>query len=164
MYNGINTSQVVDITGGGAPVVGTWYHLAVVYDGTNALFYVNGALAGQQSAAAYAPNASGPLSRLSVGICGIPTRVRFSIAIANFYNFVLHVFFGKTAAAFIGWQDSPFQAEVGFFLSLIMAANVVLALTLHPLMIYLIKPKFISKTAIGRFISISWFGVQGRMN
>ncbi len=38
----------------------------------------------------------------------------FSIAIANFYNFVLHVFFGKTAAAFIGWQDSPFQAEVGF--------------------------------------------------
>jgi hypothetical protein len=38
----------------------------------------------------------------------------FSIAIANFYNFLLHVFFGKTAAAFIGWQDSPFQAEVGF--------------------------------------------------
>ena len=59
---GINTSQTVDITGGGAPVVGTWYHLAVVYDGTNARFYVNGALAGQQSAAAYAPNANGPLS------------------------------------------------------------------------------------------------------
>ena len=38
----------------------------------------------------------------------------FSIAIANFYNFVLHVFFGKTAAAFIGWADSPFQQEVGF--------------------------------------------------
>ena len=37
-----------------------------------------------------------------------------SIAIANFYNFVLHVFFGKTAAAFIGWADSPFQLEVGF--------------------------------------------------
>jgi hypothetical protein len=33
----------------------------------------------------------------------------FSIAIANFYNFVVHVFFGKTAAAFIGWADSPFQ-------------------------------------------------------
>src|SRR6476469_3723570 len=29
----------------------------------------------------------------------------FSIAIANFYNFVLHVFFGKAAAAFIGWAD-----------------------------------------------------------
>jgi hypothetical protein len=39
----------------------------------------------------------------------------FSIAIANFYNFVMHVFFGKTAAAaFIGWADSPFQLEVGF--------------------------------------------------
>jgi hypothetical protein len=38
----------------------------------------------------------------------------FSIAIANFYNFVLHVFFGEMTAAFIGWGDSPFQAEVGF--------------------------------------------------
>ena len=38
----------------------------------------------------------------------------FSIAIANFYNFVVHVFFGTTAAAFIGWADSPFQLEVGF--------------------------------------------------
>jgi hypothetical protein len=26
----------------------------------------------------------------------------------------LHVFFGKVAAAFIGWEDSPFQLEVGF--------------------------------------------------
>ena len=33
----------------------------------------------------------------------------FSIA-----NFVLHVFFGRVAAAFIGWEDSPFQLEVGF--------------------------------------------------
>jgi hypothetical protein len=31
------------------------------------------------------------------------------------------VFFGKTAAAFIGWADSPFQLEVGFA-SLGMAA------------------------------------------
>jgi hypothetical protein len=38
----------------------------------------------------------------------------FSIATANFYNFVLHVFFGKMSAAFIGWEDSPFQLEVGF--------------------------------------------------
>ena len=37
----------------------------------------------------------------------------FSVAIANFYNFVVHVFFGETAAAFIGWADSPFQFEVG---------------------------------------------------
>ena len=38
----------------------------------------------------------------------------FSIGIAYFYNFVFHVFFGEMAAAFIGWEQSPFQAEVGF--------------------------------------------------
>ena len=38
----------------------------------------------------------------------------FSIAASFFYNFVLHVFFGKLAASFIGWEDSPFQLEVGF--------------------------------------------------
>ena len=38
----------------------------------------------------------------------------FSIGIANLYNFVLHVFFGEVAASFIGWAQSPFQAEVGF--------------------------------------------------
>src|SRR5205823_1736410 len=38
----------------------------------------------------------------------------FSIGFANLYNFVMHVFFGKQAAAFIGWDDSPFQTEVGF--------------------------------------------------
>lgn len=43
------------------------------------------------------------------------------------------------------FSDMKFQAEVGFFLSLIMAANVLLSLTLHPLMIYIIKPKFISR-------------------
>jgi predicted RND superfamily exporter protein len=43
------------------------------------------------------------------------------------------------------FSDMKFQAEVGFFLSLIMAANVILSLTLHPLLIYIIKPKFISK-------------------
>jgi hypothetical protein len=39
--------------------------------------------------------------------------VFFSIGIDNFYNFVMHVFFGKLSAAFIGWADSPFQFEVG---------------------------------------------------
>jgi hypothetical protein len=38
----------------------------------------------------------------------------FSIGLASFYNFVMHVFFGAMAASFIGWADSPFQAEVGF--------------------------------------------------
>src|SRR5262245_39980610 len=55
----------------------------------------------------------------------------FSIAFANLYNFVLHVFFGKVAAAFIGWEDSPFQLEVGFA-SLGFAALGLLALKGSP--------------------------------
>jgi hypothetical protein len=38
----------------------------------------------------------------------------FAIGINNLMNFVFHVFFGDIAANFIGWQNSPFQAEVGF--------------------------------------------------
>jgi hypothetical protein len=38
----------------------------------------------------------------------------FSIGVSFLYNFVFHVFFGDMAAAFIGWQNSPFQAEVGY--------------------------------------------------
>ncbi|MBE9174497.1 hypothetical protein IQ225_02730 [Synechocystis salina LEGE 06155] len=38
----------------------------------------------------------------------------YSVAISYFYNFVVHVFFGAAIAKFIGWADSPFQAEVGF--------------------------------------------------
>jgi hypothetical protein len=38
----------------------------------------------------------------------------FPIGISNLVNFVFHVFFGDTAAKFIGWGNSPFQTEVGF--------------------------------------------------
>lgn len=38
----------------------------------------------------------------------------FAIGINNLVNFVFHVFFGDMAAEFIGWANSPFQAEVGF--------------------------------------------------
>ena len=38
----------------------------------------------------------------------------FSIGVSFFYNFVMHVFFGEIAARFIGWEDSPFQTEVGY--------------------------------------------------
>jgi hypothetical protein len=38
----------------------------------------------------------------------------FSIGFSYFYNFVCHVFFGELAARMIGWDNSPFQAEVGF--------------------------------------------------
>jgi hypothetical protein len=42
------------------------------------------------------------------------------------------------------FSDMKFQAQVGFFLAIIMGANTILALTLHALLIYIIKPKFIS--------------------
>jgi len=37
-----------------------------------------------------------------------------NIGFSYLYNFVVRVFFGKLAASFIGWEDSPFQLEVGF--------------------------------------------------
>ncbi|QJP15331.1 hypothetical protein G3545_17765 [Starkeya sp. ORNL1] len=40
-------------------------------------------------------------------------HVFWVIGVGNFYNFVMHAFFGKMSAAFIGWADSPFQLEVG---------------------------------------------------
>jgi uncharacterized protein len=46
------------------------------------------------------------------------------------------------------FSEMKFQAEVGFFLSIIMAANVVLCMTLHPLLIFIIKPKFITRNFI----------------
>lgn len=39
-------------------------------------------------------------------------HVFWAIGVDNFYNFVMHSFFGKMSAAFIGWPDSPFQFEV----------------------------------------------------
>jgi hypothetical protein len=38
----------------------------------------------------------------------------FSIGVSFLYNGVFHVFFGDLAARFIGWAQSPFQAEVGY--------------------------------------------------
>jgi Family of unknown function (DUF6790) len=38
----------------------------------------------------------------------------FTIGISNLINFVVHVFFGDIGAKFIGWEQSPFQAKVGF--------------------------------------------------
>lgn len=38
----------------------------------------------------------------------------FSIGVSYFYNFVFHTFFGKMAAGYIGWEDSPFQTELGW--------------------------------------------------
>ena len=52
--------------------------------------------------------------------------------------------------AIIPWyflSNLKFQAQMGFFLSMLLLANVVLAITLHPLLIYLIKPRFIRREA-----------------
>jgi len=38
----------------------------------------------------------------------------FSIGVSYIYNGVFHTVFGDLAAQFIGWQNSPFQLEVGF--------------------------------------------------
>jgi hypothetical protein len=42
-------------------------------------------------------------------------------------------------------SDLKFQAQMGVFLSMIIGANVIFAVTLHPLLIYVIKPAFIVK-------------------
>lgn len=63
MYNQNGGNTVANVTGGSAPVVGTWYHLVVVYDGTNAKIYVNGVAAtGTLGTPAFVPNTDGPLS------------------------------------------------------------------------------------------------------
>lgn len=38
----------------------------------------------------------------------------YTVGWCNIVNFVFHVFFGEMSAGFIGWEDSPFQAEVGY--------------------------------------------------
>src|SRR5258708_32733969 len=42
----------------------------------------------------------------------ISWHVFFALGVTYLYNFVFHVFFGKMAAAFIGWGDSPLPFEV----------------------------------------------------
>lgn len=39
-------------------------------------------------------------------------HVFWVVGVSNLYNFVMHAFFGRMSAAFIGWTDSPFQFEV----------------------------------------------------
>jgi hypothetical protein len=55
-----------------------------------------------------------PLARADVAEELLAWFLFFSIGVSFLYNFVMHVFFGEMAASFIGWADSPFQAEVGY--------------------------------------------------
>ena len=55
-----------------------------------------------------------PLRTSTVAEAFLSHYMLFPIGISNLINFVFHVFFGDRAAKFIGWENSPFQAEVGF--------------------------------------------------
>src|ERR1700719_2242889 len=55
-----------------------------------------------------------PLRTGEVSEAFLSYHLLFAIGINNLINFVFHVFFGDIAAKFIGWENSPFQAEVGF--------------------------------------------------
>lgn len=70
------------------------------------------ALGGIASLAAIA-RAPKPVTRTLVVEKLFAWHLFFAIGCSYLYNFVCHVFFGKMAAAFIGWADSPFQFEVG---------------------------------------------------
>lgn len=55
-----------------------------------------------------------PRARAAVPEALLAWFLFFAIGVSFLYNFVMHVFFGDMAAAFIGWANSPFQAEVGY--------------------------------------------------
>lgn len=55
-----------------------------------------------------------PLRISEVAEALLSYQLLFVIGINNLINFMFHVFFGDIAAKFIGWGNSPFQAEVGF--------------------------------------------------
>jgi predicted RND superfamily exporter protein len=42
-------------------------------------------------------------------------------------------------------SDLKFQAQMGIFLAMILTTNVILSITLHPLMLYIIRPRFITR-------------------
>jgi hypothetical protein len=58
-YNQNSTTVALSITGGGAPVVGNWYHVVVVWDGSVGTMYVNGVLAATSAATTFVANPDG---------------------------------------------------------------------------------------------------------
>jgi hypothetical protein len=84
--------------------------IAFVLGNFTLTFLVLGIAAGLIAAA----RAPGGFTRANLAEGLLAYFILFTIAIAYFYNFVFHVFFGDLAASFIGWANSPFQAEVGY--------------------------------------------------
>jgi hypothetical protein len=63
LYNENGGTTWASVTGGPAPVAGTWYHLAATYDGTNVTVYVNGvATTAVVPAGTFVPNKDGALT------------------------------------------------------------------------------------------------------
>jgi hypothetical protein len=54
-----------------------------------------------------------PIGRASAFEKLLSWFVFWTIGVLYFYNAVFHIFFGQLAAHYIGWEDSPFQLEVG---------------------------------------------------
>jgi hypothetical protein len=54
-----------------------------------------------------------PIGRASAIEKLLSRFVFWTIGVLYFYNAVFHIFFGQLAAHYIGWEDSPFQLEVG---------------------------------------------------
>jgi hypothetical protein len=61
-YNQNGTTPAVSITGGPPPVAGNWYHVAVVWDGSVGMVYVDGTLAATSTPTNYVPGTAGPLT------------------------------------------------------------------------------------------------------
>lgn len=57
-----------------------------------------------------------PRPRAAARVVEICTRqfMFWVVGMAFLCNFVFHTFFGELATSLIGWDDSPFQAEVGY--------------------------------------------------
>jgi hypothetical protein len=71
-------------------------------------------IAGLVAAAVALVRAPRPVSGTTIIEVLLAYFLLFSIGVGFLYNFVIHTFFGVMVAHFIGWADSPFQAEVGF--------------------------------------------------